>query len=203
MGILRPLPDILFTGDSQPGNLIGTRQAPVNYLRQYTRRTVRESWVGGETSAATAARVTALTPENLAATTLIWTCHNDNSDPTHAYAADIVNGKANVAAIIAALGHTNFLVLSLVSGPANDRAGHADGWNARKTINDYWATTYGQKYLDLQLPMVYYDLTDSAAMYGGYIPAVLQNGAAPSHPNAIGNAMNAHAIANRLADLGI
>lgn len=101
--------------------------------------------VGGETSTQIAARETIDTTHQ-AWPTIIWAGNNNYSDPPTV--------ESDVASMVAHLGHSNYLVLSLLNGDYPDRYIGQSGYIDIISINDSFAASYGNHYIDLRTYLV-------------------------------------------------
>jgi lysophospholipase L1-like esterase len=78
--------------------------------------------------------------------TIIWAGRNNYTDPTTV--------KADIAAMVAALGHTNYIVLSILNGSGtNEWAGQAN-YLTLTQLNADLAAIYGTHYLDVRSYLV-------------------------------------------------
>lgn len=104
--------------------------------------TVYNGGVGGETSTQVKARMLAATDKH-AWPTIIWAGRNNYTDT-----ATVIS---DVAAMVAALGHTNYLVISVLNGEfgSTEYVG-GSGYNNIATINASLSTTYGAHYVDVR-----------------------------------------------------
>ena len=129
---------------------------------------------------------------------------NNISDAAHAYAQDIIDVQTTIAAMVAELSHTRFIVMGLFSGPLNSIGVNAAGNAARVTINANLAATYGQNFLNIEPVLVNYDPSNTAAIAGNYIPDILQQpGASSSHPNDLGLTVITNLLLARARRLGM
>lgn len=120
--------------------------------------------------------------------TIIWAGRNNYTDPTTV--------KADIAAMVAALGHTHYLVLSVINGEyANEYSGQAD-YNTIVALNVDLSALYGSHYVDVRSYLVsLYDPLDAQDVidHGHDIPpASLRSGTI--HLNDAGYA----AVANKV-----
>lgn len=102
--------------------------------------------VGGDTSTQIKTRFLAGDPGLAPATTIIWAGRNNYTAPTTV--------KADIAAMIATLTHTRYLVLSVINGDyANEYIGQAD-YTTLTTLNADLAALYGTRFVDVRTPLV-------------------------------------------------
>lgn len=102
--------------------------------------------VGGETSTQIKTRLLAANADYLAATTVIWAGRNNYTDPTTV--------KSDIAAMIAAIGHDRYLVLSVINGDyANEYIGQSD-YQTIVNLNTDLAALYGARFIDVRTPLV-------------------------------------------------
>ena len=101
--------------------------------------------IGGQTSTQIAARETVDTAHQ-SWPTIIWAGRNNYTDPTTV--------EADIASMVAHLGHSNYLVLSVLNGNfAGESIGGAN-YNLIIGINNSLAATYGSHYLDVRSYLV-------------------------------------------------
>lgn len=101
--------------------------------------------IGGETSTQIATRMLADTAYK-AATTIIWAGRNNYTDPTTV--------KADIAAMVASLTTTRFLVLSVLNGNYASEYSGQSGYNTIVQLNTDLAAVYGTSFLDIRTPLV-------------------------------------------------
>lgn len=102
--------------------------------------------VSGETSTQIKARMLAAT-DQYRWPTLIWAGRNGVLTSPETV-------KSDIAAMVAALGHSNYLVLSILNGDrALEKAGEAN-YNTIIGVNQYLEATYGAKYWDVRALLV-------------------------------------------------
>lgn len=78
--------------------------------------------------------------------TIIWAGRNNFTSPTTV--------KADIATMVAALGHTHYLVLSVLNANlSNEYSGQAD-YNTLIQLNADLASTYGAHYVDVRSYLV-------------------------------------------------
>lgn len=118
------------------------------------KRVVLNNGVGGETSTQIATRMVAATPFTKSLPTIIWAGRNNYSDATTV--------KADIASMVAALGHANYLVLSVLNGEdADEYIGGAD-YATITQLNADLAATYGAHFVDVRSHLVsLYDPNDA------------------------------------------
>lgn len=101
--------------------------------------------VGGETSTQIKARLLAASAL-LSRPTIIWAGRNNFTSASAV--------KSDIAAMVAALGHTNYLVLSVLnSDTANEYSGQSN-YNTIIQLNADLATTYGSRFIDIRSHLV-------------------------------------------------
>ena len=77
---------------------------------------------------------------------IIWVGHNNYSSPTTV--------KSDIAAMVSALGHQRFIILSILNGEyVPQYAGNAD-YVTITTLNNDLATLYGSRYIDIRAYLV-------------------------------------------------
>lgn len=102
--------------------------------------------VGGDTSTQVKTRFMAGDPGLAPATTIIWAGRNNYTSPATV--------KADIAAMIATLTHSRYLVLSIINGDySNEYIGHTD-YPTIITLNADLATLYGTRFVDVRTPLV-------------------------------------------------
>ncbi|MCX6703403.1 MAG: GDSL-type esterase/lipase family protein [Candidatus Zambryskibacteria bacterium] len=130
-------------GDSLTASSGGSGTTYPNKLSDFTGRTVYNGGVGGESSTSIKLRMIA---DNVRRDwgTIIWVGRNNYSDP--------VTVKADIAAMVASLGHTRYLVLSILNG-TGELSGSAK-YNTIIQLNNDLATIYGSHYVDVRSYLV-------------------------------------------------
>lgn len=151
---LDPLTHVACWGDSlTAGNYVQDPTKPLSGGWPYQALTLDPTrWyynggVGGETSAQIESRMLAATDKH-PWDTVIWAGRNDIADA----AADTAAIKANIAAMVAALGHNRYVVLSILCG-----SGETIGTPVHDLIlqlNNDLAATYPNNYLDIRALLV-------------------------------------------------
>jgi lysophospholipase L1-like esterase len=131
-------------GDSLTGGSGGT--AYPTQLASLSGYTVYNGGVGGETSTQIASRMIADTARHTLPT-IIWAGRNNYSSPTTV--------KADIASMIAALDHDNYLVLGVLNGDYGgyERSGGV-GYNLITQLNSDLATLYGSRFIDIRAYLV-------------------------------------------------
>ena len=117
-----------------------TFPAELSSLSGYT---VYNGGVSGNTSSQILTRFNADTTKH-AWPTIIWAGYNNYNDPAQV--------KADIAAMVAALGHSNYLVLSVLNGSSEPSG--SSGYNTIIQLNNDLAATYGSHYLDVRSYLV-------------------------------------------------
>lgn len=106
---------------------------------------VHDGGVGGDTSTQIKTRMLAA-PSQFANATVIWAGRNNFTAPTTV--------KADIAAMIAALGHTRYVVLSVLNADfSNEYTGQPD-YVTLTTLNSDLAALYPNNFLDVRNPLV-------------------------------------------------
>jgi hypothetical protein len=102
--------------------------------------------VGGETSTQIKVRMLAATSK-YSWPTIIWVGRNNYTDPTTV--------KSDIAAMVAALGTQNYLILGVLNGEfgSNEYAG-GTGYNTIVQLNSDLATNYGSHFIDIRSYLV-------------------------------------------------
>lgn len=177
------VPKLDFWGDSLTAGT-GAASAAGYYPQQVsdlytTPRTFYNGGVGGDTSTQIKARLLAASAADLAATTIIWAGRNN-----FASGATVL---ADIAAMVAALGHTRYLVLSVLNTSAE--ANPSVGYTQITDINASLSSTYGIRYVDVRSLLVAQGAPaggypDATAYAGDYPPSGLINSGAPHMNNA-------------------
>jgi lysophospholipase L1-like esterase len=142
--------NLVFPGDSLTagtGASSTATQYPSVVASSYSRaRSFINEGVGGETSTQIKDRVVAFNLARLSSTQIIWAGRNNYTSPTTV--------KADIAAMIAAFGHTRYLVLSIINGDyASEYAGEAD-YLTLTGLNSDLAALYGARFVDVRTPLV-------------------------------------------------
>lgn len=140
---------------------------------------VHEGGVGGETSTQIATRMLAKA-NHYSDIAIIWAGRNNYSSGATV--------KADIASMIAALGHTRYLVLSVLNGSSEIL--NSSGWISITTLNADLAALYPSNYLDIRSllvaqynPSIPADVTDHA---NDIPPTSLRDVASPPHLNEAG-----------------
>ncbi|GGF15365.1 SGNH/GDSL hydrolase family protein [Hymenobacter cavernae] len=128
-------------GDSLTAGTGGTPYP--TFLTQLSGRAVYNGGVGGETSVQIKNRMLAATDKH-AWPTIIWAGRNDSDQREQV--------KANIAAMVEALPHQNYLVLSILNGAGEGRGTY--GYNVAASLNADLAALYGAHYLDVRAYLV-------------------------------------------------
>lgn len=119
--------------------------APASQLADMSGYTVYNGGVGGETSTQIKTRMLAATNKH-SWPTIIWAGRNNYTSPTTV--------KADIASMVAALGNSNYLVLSILNGEyANEYSGQS-GYVTMMQLNSDLETTYGSRYVDVRSYLV-------------------------------------------------
>jgi lysophospholipase L1-like esterase len=106
---------------------------------------VNNNGISSETSTQIATRMLSQTSRR-AAPCIIWAGRNDYATPTTV--------KANIASMVAALGHTHYLVLGVINGDyATEYSGGAD-YTTITTLNTDLAALYGTRFIDIRAHLV-------------------------------------------------
>jgi lysophospholipase L1-like esterase len=101
--------------------------------------------VSGETSTQIKTRMVADTPK-LPLYVLIWAGRNNTADPTTI--------KADIASMVAALGHTHYLVLSILNQDVASEWSGGATYTTITTLNNDLAALYPNNYLDVRAVLV-------------------------------------------------
>lgn len=135
--------DIFAWGDSLTnGNGAGATPYPTQ-LATLTSFTVTNKGVGGETSTQIKDRLVA-DSANYSKSVIIWAGRNNASNPTTV--------KADIATMIATIGHDRYLVLSVLNG-TNEPSGNTL-YNTIVQLNNDLSVLYGDKYIDVRRLLV-------------------------------------------------
>jgi len=141
------LPFVAWWGDSltQGSGSSGGFTAP-NNLATKSGFTVFNGGVGGETSSQIKTRFDAGLSIYGTRNTILWVGHNNRLDPTTV--------KADIAAMIAALGHPRFLVLSVTNQNFSTEWSGTANYNTIMQLNADLKSTYPNNYLDVRSYLV-------------------------------------------------
>jgi lysophospholipase L1-like esterase len=112
-------------------------------LSALTGNNVYNGGVGGETSTQIKARFDAAASKH-SWSTIIWAGRNNYSDPTTV--------KSDIAAMVAALGHSRYIVISVLNSNA-EPSGSAN-YNTIMQLNADLAATYGSHFIDMRSYLV-------------------------------------------------
>jgi hypothetical protein len=120
--------------------------------------------------------------------TIIWAGRNNYADPTTV--------KADIAAMVASLGHQNYLVLGILNGDyANEYSGQSS-YVTLTTLNSDLSSIYGSHYIDIRAYLVaHYDsgITQDVIDYGrDIVPSSLRSDSL--HLNTAGYALVAERV---------
>ena len=121
--------------------------------------------------------------------TLIWAGHNDSNDPNQVL--------ASIAQMVAALGHPNYLVLSLLN--ATDSGQGTLGYQRTKTVNDALAARYAERYLDVRAFLVQQGTQDEITR--DVVPLTLHRSGDTLHLNTAGYNLVADYVQTHLEPL--
>lgn len=183
-------------GDSMTDGA-GTTNYPTQLTATYG-YTVVNMGVGGETSTQIKTRWLA-DPLNYDKPVIIWAGRNNFTNP--ADPTNVPTVKADIAAIVASLTHTNYLVVGVVNG-VNQPINSA-GWVQMTTLNNDLKALYGTKFVALREyivskynPLIPQDVID----HNNDIPASSLR-VDTVHLNTLGNKYVAEFILQRLGNL--
>lgn len=122
-----------------------TAQVYPDLLTQAIVRPVLNLGIAGDTSTQIRTRFSAK-PEAYGDTTIIWAGRNNYSDPSTVL--------ADIAAMVSALGHNRYIILSVINGNfPSEYIGQPD-YNTIISINNSLASTYGAHYWDIRAELV-------------------------------------------------
>jgi lysophospholipase L1-like esterase len=160
-------------------------------LSTLLKKTVLGEGITTETSTQILARML-LRTDLYSATAIIWAGRNDYSTPTTV--------EANIASMVAALGHNRYVILSVLNGSGEVKG--SAGYGQIISINTYLAALYPNNYIDVRAllvaaynPLDGQDVTD----HGNDVPpASLRVPADPVHLISAGYAIVANAVYTRL-----
>jgi lysophospholipase L1-like esterase len=102
--------------------------------------------VGADSSTGCKARVLAGTPILLSGTTVIWIGINNS------FQRQVV--LDDIAAMVAFLGHTRYLVVGLCNGNNAPEYTGGDAWNDITWVNSGLSPVYGSRFVDIMTPLV-------------------------------------------------
>lgn len=187
------LQDPIAWGDSLTGGGGGAPGFPKFATDAYgPARTFINKGIGGNTSTQIKDRLLAASAEDKARLTVLWMGHNDAQFP------DTV--KANIQASVAALGHTRFLLLTiLVGGTPGDSAPGGELNERCKVINDWILASYPQNSYDINAFLLTQgdgSAQDNADTAAGIIPASLRSDVI--HLSVRGSTLVAEQVTERL-----
>lgn len=154
-------------------------------LANLTGFTIYNGGVGGETSVQIKDRMLA-DPAKHAWPTLIWAGRNDSDNPQQVV--------ASIGAMVAALGHSQYLVLATLNAADEGRGTY--GYEKTIALNNQLAAAYGAHYLDVRAYLVAHADTGNDT-----IPPALHKPGDLLHLNAAGYALVAACIYERLGQL--
>jgi hypothetical protein len=197
-------PNISWWGDSQVNtlnDLAGGFNSVVDHLRRITRRRVYQGGVGGEPAESTYGRFVAQPAEQLNDTIIITTGHNNYSYP-YMHNEDVVKIESYMQAIIDLIPHNRWIMTTMSNGTPTSLDTYWTLNIQRHHVNDYWIQKYGVHCVDVFAAQRAYDLKDTHAQVNNIMPLMLTQLPAPSHPNALGTLVSAHAVARRLQEQG-
>ena len=126
-------------GDSLTAGTGSTTGGYPQYFGKLNGLYVYNGGVGGETSTQIRTRMLAAT-DKYEYTTIIWAGRNNYASGSTV--------QADIAAMVAALGHDRYLVLSILNSSA-EPSGNAN-YNLIVALNSALATTYGSKFVDVR-----------------------------------------------------
>ena len=154
-------------------------------LAQLTGGTIYNGGIGGQTSVQIRDRLVAATAK-YSWPVIIWAGRNDSDKPDQV--------KASIATMVATLGHSNYLIVSLCNGEGEGIGTYAYG--LIKPLNNDLAAIYGNHFLDVRAFLVaHYDPNQpqDAADYAADVPpASLRQDFL--HPNRVGSTLIANYI---------
>ncbi len=116
-----------------------------NKLGNLSGYTVYNGGVGGDTSTQIKVRMLADTARYVLPT-VIWAGRNNYTSPSTV--------MADIAAMVAALGHTNYIILSILNGEFGIEYTGQSGYNQIVGINASLASLYGAHYIDVRSYLV-------------------------------------------------
>ncbi len=130
-------------GDSLTAGAGGTPYP--TQLASLTGATVYNGGVGGETSTQIKARMLAATDKH-AHPTIIWAGRNNYSSPETV--------KADIAEMVAALGHNNYLIIGVINGNYPSEYSGGAGHTLITNLNSDLSETYGSRFIDMRQYLV-------------------------------------------------
>lgn len=143
--------DLSFWGDSWANGTGATNPAttsvPAVVAASCGNRRYLNLGVGANTSTDCKTRLLAAPPYKLFCTTVIWIGIN-NYDPTPSVVA------GDIAAMVAALGHTRYLIVGLAPGEFSFEYSGAAGNTEIVAVNTALASAYGSQFIDIMTPLV-------------------------------------------------
>lgn len=132
---------------------------------------------------------------------VIWAGRNNYTDP--------VTVKADIAAMVASLGHTRYLVMGVINGnyPPGENVG-GSGYNTIVGLNADLATLYGTRFIDIRSYLISSGLADAGITPTSQDLTDIANDIVPLslradnvHLNTAGNALVAAKVAASLAPI--
>jgi lysophospholipase L1-like esterase len=141
---------LVFTGDSLTAGT-GASAAAARFPNVVANAPTRGRWFhngggGGDSSTTIKNRLLAYNADFLYGTQIIWAGRNNYSDPTTV--------KSDIAAMVAGLSHSRYLILSIINGDyAGEYLGGAEH-GMITTLNTDLATLYGSRFVDVRAPLV-------------------------------------------------
>ncbi|GGF20940.1 Ig-like domain-containing protein [Hymenobacter cavernae] len=162
-------------------------------LSQLSGRTVTNLGVGGENSGLIANRMLADTQKRTWPT-IIWAGRNDPRNQS-------AQTKANIAAMVAALPHTDYLILSVCNGAGEGKGTYE--YQQIIALNNDLARIYGAHYLDVRSYLVSKYIADNAQDAADYAADIPPTSLRRDflHPNEAGSSLIANYIYGHLNQL--
>ncbi|MNG66028.1 GDSL-like Lipase/Acylhydrolase [compost metagenome] len=139
------LSQVLAWGDSLTIGSGGGGTTYPSALSVLTNFTISNKGVGGETSTQIKNRLVA-EPLNYSKSVIIWAGRNNYTDPTTV--------KADIATMISTIGHTRYLVLSILNGDFASEYINQTNYNIIVQLNNDLQALYGEKYIDIRKLLV-------------------------------------------------
>jgi hypothetical protein len=127
------------------GDSLTASDYPSRLSQQLTNISVYNEGLGGDTSTQIKTRFDAAASSRKELV-VIWSGRNNFNDPTTV--------KSDIAAMVAALGHTNYIVVSVINGEAVSEYKGNVNYNLIVGLNSDLASIYGSRYLDVRSPLV-------------------------------------------------
>lgn len=192
--------DLCAWGDSlTAGN--GGRPYPTSFSDLYGAQSMYNGGVGGDTS--TQIKTRFLAAGAMHNTQVIWAGRNNFGSPTTV--------QSDIAAMIAALPHDRYLVLSILNQNASTEWSGSANYTSIIALNNALAASYGQRYVDIRGILVNNGLAmagltataqDTADIANGVVPTSLRAVAASFTGSIAGTTLTVSAVTSGTLSVG-